>query len=568
MRLVNLSLTAKLLLIASAGAGLALVVGLLGWISTERTVAAAEARIRDGLVAARTAELRHHCEMAVSLLAGQSAGLDQATRLERMRTLFGDVFFMHGPDGKPSGYFFAYDRTGLTLLQPPAKQVQGTNRWDFQTNGVYLIRGLAAAAARGGGTFLYHYPKPDGPVDAQGKPLPLPKLAYVLPVPAPASEPDPGWFIGIGAYVDDIDAAVAGQTTVLRQEHHARTLSTAAIAAVIAAAALALAWLVARSIARQAAVVRESLDRLAAGDLAAPPRAEGGDELGRMAASLERAVAGVRAALRSDRVDWATVERQTAARIELERQLAAAARALDGVSARLAEAASGASAQAGAMASASERLGRGMASVAAGSEEMNATIAEIARSAGEAARVATDAVALTRKAGEAAERLGASSSAIGEAAGLIAGIAEQTNLLALNATIEAARSGEHGRGFAVVASEVKALAGRTAEATAAIQRMIAGIQADTAAVREGLASSSAVVERIGAATGSIATATEEQTATTREMTRTVAEANGGVQEIAASAAALAGSAQQVNAAAGGTREQATELGRLAASIGA
>ncbi|HEV7372797.1 methyl-accepting chemotaxis protein [Arenibaculum sp.] len=57
---------------------------------------------------------------------------------------------------------------------------------------------------------------------------------------------------------------------------------------------------------------------------------------------------------------------------------------------------------------------------------------------------------------------------IGRVAGEIAAIAKQTNLLALNATIEAARAGEAGRGFAVVAGEVKALAGKTAEATAEI----------------------------------------------------------------------------------------------------
>src|SRR5262249_40183482 len=126
--------------------------------------------------------------------------------------------------------------------------------------------------------------------------------------------------------------------------------------------------------------------------------------------------------------------------------------------------------------------------VAAGAEQLSASIVEMSSQVTQAMEIAREAMRHANETSGMVTTLTQAAQEIGEVVSLISGIANQTNLLALNATIEAARAGDAGKGFAVVASEVKALAGQCANATKAISEQIARVQASTGTTAEAIGS--------------------------------------------------------------------------------
>ncbi|CCD87036.1 putative methyl-accepting chemotaxis sensory transducer with Pas/Pac sensor [Bradyrhizobium sp. ORS 285] len=155
--------------------------------------------------------------------------------------------------------------------------------------------------------------------------------------------------------------------------------------------------------------------------------------------------------------------------------------------------------------------------VAAGSEEMSASIREISETMAksrENSRVATGRV---EAADGQAQRLNEAANAMGGIVEMISGITGQINLLALNATIESARAGEAGRGFAVVASEVKNLAGQAKRATDTISAEIDALNTIAADVVGSLSMIKTAIASVNDFITSTAAAVEEQSAVTADM---------------------------------------------------
>ncbi|WP_299954719.1 methyl-accepting chemotaxis protein [uncultured Modestobacter sp.] len=343
-------------------------------------------------------------------------------------------------------------------------------------------------------------------------------------------------------------AATEATVQEARDAYASARLLTIAGVAIGLAVSVAMAVVMARSVTRPVQRIRETLEKVAGGDLRVRAGRTGGAELELVAESLDETLDALGGVL--------TLVNDSAGR------LASASSQLSAGAQSMADNARTAAGQADVVVASAGEVASSVDTVSTGSQQMEAAIREISQNASEASRVAGQAVNVAENTTRTVGKLGESSAEIATVVKLINGIAEQTNLLALNATIEAARAGEAGKGFAVVASEVKELAQETARATEDISKRVEAIQGDTAGAVEAIGQISAVIGEINDFQATIAAAVEEQTATTNEMNRNVVEAAGSSRSIATAITGLAAGTAETNQRVAEAQQSAAELSRM------
>src|SRR5450830_1153222 len=134
---------------------------------------------------------------------------------------------------------------------------------------------------------------------------------------------------------------------------------------------------------------------LASGDLTRSTGLDRQDEIGRTAASIDRATVALR--------DTMTLVMQTA------QGMASASQGLSAAGTQVSAGSAETSVQAGVVAAAAEQVSRNVQTVAAGAEQMGASIREIAQNANEAAKVANQATGVAAAANVTVMKLGTSS---------------------------------------------------------------------------------------------------------------------------------------------------------------
>jgi methyl-accepting chemotaxis protein len=403
------------------------------------------------------------CEPVVD--GGELVGILGATyNLERLDSLTNNIRF------KESGYGFIVDKTGLMICNPSVPEFVGTlsvgakyvdpaanlsiTEIDDDLLGMFQkVSSDWSEAAVGGYLF--------GGVQYDG---------VLVPV---ALQGGQHWAIAVMAPLAEIDRAV-----------NALFRTMAVISDLFIAIAFVFVTVISKKVAAPISLLRDECLLMESGDFReSPTRVRSKDEIGELAegfAVMKKNLSSLVTRVNAD------AENLASASAELQAQSNNCTLAAEEVSRAMYDVVS----RTGSQADETENIFTAANEIYGIAQNVLEVTREVDNIASETSKNASDGQTMVERAMRQMKEIGAGSSAvqdaavvlaggyheIGEIVNLISSIATQTNLLALNAAIEAARAGEYGRGFAVVAEEVRNLAESSSSAARKIGSLISDNQ--------------------------------------------------------------------------------------------
>jgi methyl-accepting chemotaxis protein WspA len=236
-------------------------------------------------------------------------------------------------------------------------------------------------------------------------------------------------------------------------------------------ATVAFGWWISRGIVGPTTALVRTVRAMAdgAGDLTARVPVAGNDEVGDLAAALNRLIGSTH--------DLVVTVRESSIQLYTSStEIAATAREQESTMQTLGASTNQIAAAAKEISATGQELSRTMNAVNDGGKQTGqlaaAGRAGLAGMADAMRRLADSTGTIAGKLGAVREK----ANDITAVVTTITKVADQTNLLSINAAIEAEKAGEYGRGFLVVAREIRRLADQTAVATLDIENMVRQMQ--------------------------------------------------------------------------------------------
>lgn len=372
--------------------------------------------------------------------------------------------------------------------------------------------------------------------------------------------------------VEDVFAfAHAGMARAIAEQEEVRgeTLAQASAIGLFSVVAFTLAGLlIALSIVRPLRLIEQAMQALAGGDhTVAIPGRDRTDEIGDMAMAVavfkQNAEAVARMQLEREQVrrdaEAASRHRVLSLAQTFEDTVKSVAELVSTKAVAIHDRAGGIAGDGGnrnawslTVAEAAEQARHTVAAVTEATEQLSASVDEVAGHGAEVAQAVGTAMSDLSVVEERVRGLAEMAGRIDRIVTLIGDVAQRTNMLSLNATIEAQRAGQAGQGFAVVAGEVKRLAGQTADSARDIAQEIAAIQAATGETVQAISGIGHTIRAMDALANVVQAAVGRQSEVTRRIERCVADVTAetrvlseGVTGFTHSAAQQCGAAAQV-----------------------